>query len=325
MVNIINNFPKQFDYKPEIVNKENLKKLSHFIVVGMGGSHLAAGILKIFKPSLDIIIHRNYGLPNMPEEFLRNSLIILNSYSGNTEEVINSFYEAKEKGLELIAVSTDGELLNLAKKNNIPYVQMPNIGIQPRFALGFNFMALLRIVGLEDDLKKTNLLSVHLDPEKHKHYGKEIAEKLKGFIPVIYASEKNGYLAYIWKIKFNETSQIPAFCNVFPELNHNEIAGFNNSVFNGNLSKRFYFIFLKDKNDNSKILNRMNKLEELYKSQELPVEVVEIEGKDVLDKIFSLLILSDWVTYFTAKNYNIDFKKPSIIEEFKKLIKNQDS
>jgi len=321
MTEIIKNFPKQFEYKPEIVNGQNLKKFDSFVVVGMGGSHLAAGVLKILKPELKIVIHKNYGLPNISEDVLNKSLIILNSYSGNTEEVIDAFKKARNRGLELAIVSKNGKLIDLAQEDNIPYIQIPDTGIQPRFALGFSFLALLKIMGQEDYLEKAALLSKSLNPEKHKNCGKDLADKIKGFIPVIYASAKNEYLAYIWKVKFNETVQIPAFWNTFPELNHNEIVGFNNYVLDGELSKKFYFIFLKDKDDDQKIIKRMDVLKNLYEEQGFSVEMVEINDGEVLERVFSVVILSDWVSFHLAERYNIDYGAKSVIDKFKELIK----
>ena len=87
----IKDFAKQFEYKPVIENSAKLKKYKKVIVAGMGGSNLAAGLIKLRNPKLDIISHRNYGLPNLDKKVLKESLIIVNSYSGNTEEAISSF------------------------------------------------------------------------------------------------------------------------------------------------------------------------------------------------------------------------------------------
>jgi glucose/mannose-6-phosphate isomerase len=111
MYEAIKNFNKQFSFEPEIKNEEKLAKKSSFIVVGMGGSAHAAELLKVLKPELDIIVRRDYGLPELPEEELKNKLIILSSYSGNTEEPIDAFYEAKKKNLAMAVISTGGKLL----------------------------------------------------------------------------------------------------------------------------------------------------------------------------------------------------------------------
>ncbi len=72
----IKNFNEQFKYGPEIQNHGNFGKYKKFIVVGMGGSNLAAGIIKSWKPKLDVVVHRDYGLPNMVGSEIEERLII---------------------------------------------------------------------------------------------------------------------------------------------------------------------------------------------------------------------------------------------------------
>ncbi|MEK7076426.1 MAG: hypothetical protein AAB941_02090, partial [Patescibacteria group bacterium] len=116
----IKNFSKQLEYQPELVNSDKLGKHERFVFVGMGGSALAPDLLRVSNPELDILIHRDYGLPDLPDNVLQNSLIILNSYSGNTEEVLDAFKLALSKNLPIAAVSIGGKLLELARQNSIP-------------------------------------------------------------------------------------------------------------------------------------------------------------------------------------------------------------
>ena len=324
MYEAIKNFNKQFEYEPVIENEDKLERENKFIVAGMGGSHLAAGLLKsISRVALDMTIHRDYGLPDDTED----RLLILSSYSGNTEEVIDVFEKGIEKNLSMAVISIGGKLIELAKKHSLPYIQMPNTGIQPRSALGYSLRALLKVIGEEEMLKETGKLSEALDPSSYERQGKALAEKLKGKVPVIYSSTRNMAIAYNWKIKFNETGKIPAFYNVFPELNHNEMTGFDVKNETKELSKNFHFIILKDKEDNERILKRMEVLAGLYKDRGLSVDVIDIEGlpaqagNDKYHKVFASLILADWAAYYTAQMYGLEAEQVPMIEEFKKLIK----
>ncbi len=312
----IKNFGKQLEYQPEVINGDKLGKFERFIFVGMGGSALAPDLLKVSNPELDILIHRDYGLPNLPDKVLQNSLIILNSYSGNTEEVLDAFKLALSKNLPMAAISIGGKLLELARQNSISYVEMPDWELEPRLALGLNLKALLKILGKDKELDMISKVQL---PDQEK-MGKELAKNLRGFVPVIYSSRKNGPLAYAWKVKINETSKKPSFANVFPELNHNEMAGFHHSEVSKLLSQNFHFIFLKDPADNPKILKRMEVTGKLFQNQKLNVETIELAGDDVFTKIFSSLQLADWVSYYIAKEYGIDPADISTIEEFKRLI-----
>lgn len=312
----IKGFGKQLEYEPEIVNADKLGKYERFIFVGMGGSALGPDLLRVSNPKLDILIHRDYGLPDLPDKILRNSLIVLNSYSGNTEEVLDAFNLALSKNLSMAAVSTGGKLLELARQNFTPYVEMPDWGLEPRLALGLNLRALLRVLGQGDALTMVSKIKL---PDQEET-GKKFAEKLRGFVPIIYSSRKNGPLAYAWKVKINETAKKPSFSNVFPELNHNEMAGFHPSEVSKLLSQNFHFVFLKDETDNPRILKRMEVMGKLFKNQKLNVETVELSGNNVFTKIFSSLQLADWTSYYIAKEYGIDPADTSAIEEFKKLI-----
>ncbi len=111
MYEAIKDFNKQFSYEPEIMNENALIKEKSFVIVGMGGSAQAPKILKTWKPSLDMIIHSDYGLPELSTEEFKNKLIILSSYSGNTEEVIEAFKEARDKNLNMAVISVGGGII----------------------------------------------------------------------------------------------------------------------------------------------------------------------------------------------------------------------
>jgi glucose/mannose-6-phosphate isomerase len=320
MYEIIKNFNKQFEYEPQVEGDLSLEGVKNFIAAGMGGSHLTADILNSYDPSFDILVHKNYGLPSLPEEVLKQSLIILNSYSGDTEEVIDSFYLALKRKLKMVSITYDGKLLELSKEYNVPFVKLPEPKIQPRLALGFHTKALLKILNREKELKEISELVYLLKPEKLEEQGRYLAQKIKDKIPVIYSSEKNQAIAYIWKIKFNETSKIPAFYNVFPELNHNEMTGFDVKETTKNLSQNFIFLLLFDEEDHHKIQKRMTILKNLYEGRNLKVEVLKLEGQNKFHKIFSSLVLADWTSFLLAKEYKVEPEGVPMVEEFKKLM-----
>ena len=321
-------FNKQFAYEPKIVNREKLKVASRFIFAGMGGSGLVGSMVKRLKPELDLVVHQSYGLP-MGISDLKQRLFITNSYSGNTEETIDSFLAALKWGIPALAMGTGGKLIETTKKKNLPYIQIPDTGIQPRMSTGMVLRGLLKIVGDKKLLKESEKLVTTLKPADYEADGKALAEKLKNKVPVIYSSVNNVSVAYNWKIKLNETGKIPAFYNVLPELNHNEMTGFSSSGGSASggdtsarhLSEKFCFIFLKDKNDYPRIIKRMEVLKELYEKRGLPVHVVDLTGKNALEQIFSSLVLADWTAFYTAKEYGLDPEQVPMVEEFKGLIR----
>jgi glucose/mannose-6-phosphate isomerase len=317
MKEFIENFAKQFEYEPAIENKENWYKAKKFLLCGMGGSHLQGDILQMLNPTLDFLVYSDYGLP---ENIGKGRLIIASSYSGNTEETISAFKEAQAQGFPLVVSSVGGKLIELAKEHNVPYVQIPDIGIQPRSALGYTLKALLKLTGEEDLLVEIKKLAQSFSSATFEQEGKELAQKLSLKIPVIYSSRKNEPIAYNWKIKFNESAKIPSFLNVFPELNHNEMTGFDVIGATKELSGKLVILLLKDANDHPRIQKRMEVLLRLYKERGIQVEVKEFVGENLQERIFSSLVLADWTAWYTAKEYGTEPEEVPMIEEFKKRI-----
>ena len=318
MEEAIKNFHKQFTYQPVVVHADKLTQKSKFVVGGMGGSHLAAGLLLANDPALDLFIHRDYGLPSLSDA--KDRLFIASSYSGNTEETIDFAVQAHKKGYAVATVSVGGKLLEFAQKNGLPHIVIPDTKIQPRSALGFSMNALAKLLGDEALLSELSGLSSKLLLEELKGKGEALAEALRSKVPVIYASTRNSAVAYNWKIKMNETGKIPAFYNVFPELNHNEMTGFDAISTTEGLSRKFHFILLTDSADHPKIGKRMHVCRKLYEDRGFPVTEVALAGDSTLERIFSSLLVADWTAVNIAKIYGTEAEQVPMVEEFKKLV-----
>lgn len=320
MEDAIRDFAKQFAYEPVIEHADALEGKPRFLVVGMGGSHLGGDMLLRLKPELPLRVHMDYGLPTLPPGELEESLVICSSYSGNTEEVLEAYEAAKKQGLALAVIAVGGKLIEWAKRDGTPYIHMPDIGIQPRSALGFSTLAHLKLLQEDALLAELSALADILKPEAIEPAGDALAKKIKDHVPVIYASLTNWTLAWNWKIKFNETGKIPAFYNVFSELNHNEMTGFDVKESSTHLSDRFFFIILKDSEDHPKIQKRMDVLKKLYEDRGLPVEMTALAGATTGEKMFSSLVLADWTAVKSAGLYGLESEQVPMVEEFKKLI-----
>jgi glucose-6-phosphate isomerase len=202
----IKNYTSQFAYQPVLENAGKLKKkFSKFIVAGMGGSHLAADIIKAWHPEVDLIVWSNYGLPPLHEKDLKERLIILSSYSGHTEEVLDAFAAARAKHLAMAVIASDGKLVRLAEKAGVPYVRMPHENIQPRMATGFSLMAMLAVMGEKTWALEALALAKQLHPVREDRRGQDLAKRLYGSVPVIYVSARNAAIGYNWKIKFRRS------------------------------------------------------------------------------------------------------------------------
>ncbi len=316
----IKNISAQFAFEPVIENESKLRSANGFVVGGMGGSHLSAGLLKIISPNLDIFIHRDYGLPTAVSEWFKNALYIASSYSGNTEETLDFAQKAFDAKYNLAIISTGGKLIEFAKKNSIPFILLPQANIQPRAALGYSLLALVRFIEGDGAMREFQKVGLQIDPLRWREVGEALAEEVKTKVPVIYASQQNFALAYSWKITMNETAKIPAFYNVLPELNHNEMTGFDVVKGTRKLSKDFMFVCLADPNDQPQIMRRMEVLKKVYEDRGLVVKTIELTGNSSLEKVFNSLVLAGWTALSLSKIYGTEAEQVPMVEEFKKLI-----
>jgi glucose/mannose-6-phosphate isomerase len=319
MYGAIKNFHSQFEFRPKIENAARLVRRKKFLVAGMGGSHLAADLLTIWRPGLDIVVHSDYGLP--PRADLRERRTIISSYSGNTEEALDAYAAARKLKLPMLAIATGGKLLQWAKRDAIPYITLPNLGIQPRAALGLSMLAFLAATGDQEGLREASALARTLRPFSSESKGRVLARALRGKIPVIYTSRRNAPIAYVWKIKLNETGKIPAFMNVVPELNHNEITGFYARKATRALVRPFHFVILKDKCDDARAARRLDLLAKGYRGGGLPVTILSLHDPNVFRKVFSSLVLADWVAYHIALATGADPEQVPVQERFKRLMR----
>jgi glucose/mannose-6-phosphate isomerase len=313
-------FPKQFSFSPIVENEQMLVEKPCALVCGMGGSHLPADILKTIDSNIDLAIHSNYGLPFLCASRFEELLFVASSYSGNTEETLDAYDTVGANGMARAVIATGGKLLEVAKRDGVPYIQMPNTGVQPRSALGFGIVALTKLLGRNELLSSFSRLSDSLKPLVLENAGRELAEKLKGTTSVIYSSASNEAIAKNWKIKMNETGKSPSFCNVFPELNHNEMTGFDVHSNSAPPSSSFSFVFLKDELDNERVQRRMEITAKLFRDRGFAVHEIEFEGANRIEQIFNSLILADWTALATAEIYGLEPEQVPMVEELKKLI-----
>ncbi len=318
MKQIILDFPKQFEIGAKAA--ENIKIEGDFgnvVICGIGGSALPGSLLlDITDISVPVFIHRDYGLPKIASE---KSLIICISFSGNTEETLSAYQEAIDKKYKPVAICTGEKLQEMAVGNNLPVAIVPNDCLQPRFGTGYLVSALIKILdncGITNNLSQEVLkIAAGLDAESFEAKGKALAEKLVNKTPIVYSSNQYKSIARIWKIKFNENAKIMAFWNYFPELNHNEMVGLTEK------SKNFYFIILRDNQDDPRVIKRMELTAELIKEAGAEAEFVEMAGATKMEKIFNCLLLGDWVSYYLALAYGQDPAPVAIVEDFKKRLK----
>lgn len=315
---VILKFHSQF--KRGVDSAKNIKIKGSFdnvLVCGMGGSAWPAELIKDWlNPSFPLYVNKNYDLPAQTN---RKSLVIISSYSGNTEETLSCYKKAKNLRFRMVGLTTDGELGNLCKKDKTPLVLIPNDVPAPRLGCGYTFGAMVTILGnaglIKNKSKEIIIAAEKLGRKPLEERGEELAEKIFGKIPIIYSNDRLKTLSYIWKIKFNETSKIPAFYNCFPELNHNELSAYTNTKDN------FLVIILRNGEEIPKIQKRILLTSEILKSKNIPVELIDLEGDSLLEKILEGISLADWSSYYLALKNNVDPLLVELQENLKKRLK----
>ena len=327
MYQMIQDFPRQFARGFEwsqIVKIET--PIERVIVSGMGGSSLPTDLVNsAFSSQLPrpLITSRDYQIS---EKLTPNDLVIAISFSGNTAETIHSFKQAIAAGAQVVAVASGGELLELAIKSGVPYVRLikdsPNF--QPRMASGYLFSVITSL------LVKANWLPLSAEREVLESLanvdiaaleiqGRQLGESLIDTIPIFYASPRFWPVARIGKIKFNENSKIPAFWNVFPELNHNEMVGFSNTRDN------YRIVMLRDRDDEPVVNRHMDITAKVLRSQGIGLKATiwDMPSGEYLTKMFTTLIVLDWASYYLALAMKVDPTPVQLVEDFKGWMKEE--
>ena len=305
----------QLSFIPKLegdLSREKIAGFDNVIISGMGGSGLAARILFFLDPIFPAWLHDDYHLPIKSEG---KTLYVAVSYSGNTAETLSFAKEALEKQYPLVAITSDGVLLDWAVKKTVPHVLIP-FGFEPRNAVLMMLKALLYVIGREDLFPKTKRDSI--DIQKAFEHGKEIGEKFEKKIPLIYSSRSNHALSYIWKIMLNETGKILAFANYFPELTHNEAQGIIPETA-GPLAENLKVLLLLDKEDGIELSREMRVFRDLALSQSVDVISSDLPlGR--LNKLLYVLITAGVAARTIAESRGIDANTVPFIEQLKKSL-----
>ncbi|MEJ5245683.1 MAG: bifunctional phosphoglucose/phosphomannose isomerase [Bacteroidota bacterium] len=321
MFQVLLDFPEQIKEAIEIAqNCHTFKNTdilpTKFLILGMGGSAIGGDLLRSFCRAvsganhLQIIINRSYEIPAFIDE---SWFVIASSYSGGTEETISAYNLAKCRTKNIIAITSGGQLEELARQDGFPAINIPS-GFMPRCALGYSFFTLLllliRINSIDSNLAKSILSNIERTIEllisKSKIYSENtgnnlsllIANKIKGKIPVIYSSENILDVVNLrWRGQIQENSKNLAFGGFLPEMNHNEI---NSWIEPSSLINHFVFIMLRDKEENQQISKRFEAIKQIF--SEMGNEVIELQSDadNLLARIFDLIYLGDWVSYWLA-------------------------
>lgn len=304
-------FPDQWEEAMALTNNLNLtvdkSKINTICLAGMGGSAIGADLVRTFcyeKCAKPIQVVRHYNIPGWVDE---NTLFITCSYSGNTEETRSAFDQARQKGAQIIVITSGGELLVEASENDIDYIKIPG-GLPPRAALGYSFVPLYRVfqglgfiekgdLALEDTARLLHRQG-DLLADLSESEAASIADDIANTLPVIYSDSTLMEPVNVrWRCQFEENSKTLAYGNTLPEMNHNEIVGWEKIT---HLTGRLSVILLNDLDDHLKVRQRMKIVKELTEDHAATFHVLQTRGEHPLERMFSLIQLGDWVSFYLA-------------------------
>jgi len=321
MLNLLLDFPQQCRAALNIAENAKIlfekKDFNKIVFVGMGGSAIGADLVRsylYFECKIPILVLREYTLPAYVDD---STLVFLVSYSGNTEETLGVYKGAKEKGLTMIAISSDGQLKESAKSDDVTFIEIPK-NLPPRCALGYLSiipLCILAKLGLINDVSPSINQAINvLEELKNKslkpyiglqdNIAKSVALRLFNKFTVIYsASVHFDVCASRFRGQLAENSKALASSHVFPEMNHNEIVGWQNPK---KTFKNFAVVMLRDNQMHPRVAKRMDITSGILKKEDVNLIEIWSRGEGLLSRIFSLIYIGDFISYYLAILYGID-------------------
>lgn len=327
-------FPEYITNAQYLVDETEIPKLyniQQIIISGMGGSAISGDILRDYteeKGFIPMIVYRSYQLPKWAN---KHTLVISQSYSGNTEETLSAFKHAFEKKCPIISLTSGGRLQEYSSKRSIPCIIIPD-GFQPRCALAYLFFGglfSLQKMGLftnaiEKEIQETIELTTHLIDSIHpsvqfdQNIAKQIAKRIDSTIPYIYGWDIYQSVVRRWATQINENSKMIAGFQSVPESNHNDIVGWSEHTEKTNL---FSVLIIRDYHrETIRMKTRLDFMTTFYHQVAADVIEIPVQGKSNLAKMMYLLILGDYVSYYLAILRKRDPTPVSIINQLKQTL-----
>lgn len=327
MLGSVRNMAQQVNWEPTIACSENDgRSIQNIVVAGMGGSALAPDMLRALASqqlTLPYEVLKGYQLPHYTGP---NTLVVVVSHSGNTEETLNCYRQARQANAQIAAITAGGSLAEAALSHDVAHVLVPS-GAQPRMSILYHLRALLRILDhftvLSPDIY--DLLSTkgawltdaiarwESDVPVHDNYAKQLALLTVGKTPIIYAGPLLAPLAYKWKISWNENAKNTAFTGTYPEFNHNEFIGWSSHP----IEKPFAVIDLVSGFESIRIDERMQLSDQLLSGLRPKATPVTLEGDSLISHYLWGIALADMVSIYVAILNGVQPEPVHLVEKFK--------
>jgi glucose/mannose-6-phosphate isomerase len=294
------------------------------VVAGMGGSAIGGGLARAVlgdRASRPIVLARGYALPAWTTT---DTTVLCASYSGNTEETLAVFEAAGALGARRIVTTTGGKLAEAARADGVPVVPLPG-GFQPRAAVAYSLVVALEVAALcgagERLHAEIDVAAAHAErlvdawgPEgRDDCLAKELARGLDGTIVQVAGAGLTAPIAYRWKTQINENAKTPCFVGELPEIDHNELVGWQGASALG----RFSAVFLDDSDLHPRIRQRIELTRGLIAGQAAATYRVDSVGETRTERLVSLVLLGDLVSLYLAVLRGVDPAPVEVLDRLK--------
>jgi glucose/mannose-6-phosphate isomerase len=321
MKELILNFPAQLKEAVNIAGKAVLSKpktqLNKVLICGLGGSGIGGTIVKEILHSeanapIDII--KSYSIPAYVDE---HTLVICSSYSGNTEETLESYKQARERKAHIVCITSGGQLLEMAKQHGVNSIVIPG-GAPPRACLGYSLTQLLQILAFHE-LAPNNIEHIsaavkllELEQTVIMEEANMIATVILNTIPVIYSTSLHEGVAVRFRQQLNENAKILCWHHVIPEMNHNELVGWSRKY------PEVSAIMFRDHDEHPRNEIRIDICRKIFGEHAGNYVEIYSKGKHTIEKKIYWIHMGDWISYYLSEKRHVDAMDIKVIDQLKK-------
>jgi glucose/mannose-6-phosphate isomerase len=320
MKELVENFTAQLKEAKSIAEKAIVsegKDIRNIVITGLGGSGIGGTIVtELISDSckVPILINKDYFLPAFVNE---NTLVIISSYSGNTEETVSAMKQAISKKAQVACVTSGGKVLEMARQHQFDFIEIPG-GRPPRSCIGYSLVQIIRILvakGFADnkifgDLDKSIQL---LDKEKEqiKQEAMDIAKKLHKKFPILYSLGSCEGAVVRFRQQINENSKMLCGHHSFPEMNHNELVGWTEK------NEDLVVVTFHTSFDFDRTNKRYDFCKPIFEKYSSGVIDITAKGNTKLEQFFYLINIGDWISCYIADLKGIDPVEVKVIDSLK--------
>lgn len=322
MRNYVNDFYLQIQDAIKISNvsifpKQTPHRIQQIVLCGLGGSGIAGQVIaKLVGTQINVpvLFNNDYHIPTFVNE---HTLVIVSSYSGNTEEVLSCLTEAQNSKAIIACITSGGAIKSEAEKNNYPCVSIPG-GHPPRTCFAYSLIAqytLFQYFGLINDAWKFQAANAAQFIQDQKDAiikeATQIANKLSEKITVVYAASRYNSVATRFCQQIAENAKQLCWNNEFPEMNHNEIVGWTKN------QEQISVVFLHFSKDGERIHKRMDLTKKIINNYASNVLEIKSKGQSELEEVLYMVHLTDWVSVLIAEILKVDPVEIKVIDQLK--------